>query len=259
MTKYSRDSWFLFISQIITHLSLIPLIIYGTWHHWVIAFIVYFFTGCFGMTMTFHRLLSHKSWKAPRWFEIFGTLCGTYGLTGSSIGWTAIHRQHHHKTDIEGDPHSPEVDGFIKVQWFSMFVTPNPKYAVHLLRDKFHIFLHTYYYHIHVGILVIWLLYDPMLTLAAYLVPACILWNAGSAINTINHLSGYRLHDTKDNSANNFLTGYLMWGEGWHNNHHHDPNNKSFKIKWWEIDIGGWLIERFNTTTIDSNKNTNTT
>ena len=105
----------LLILQIAAHLSFIPMIMYGEWYHWAIAFFTYFVTGCFGMTMTFHRLLSHKSWNAPKWFEIFGTLAGTYGLTGSSIGWVAVHREHHHYTDQERDPHSPKHKGFVRV------------------------------------------------------------------------------------------------------------------------------------------------
>lgn len=241
----------LLFAQIIAHLSIIPMIIYGEWYHWAIAFFVYFITGCFGMTMTYHRLLSHKSWEPPFWFEYFGTLAGTYGLTGSSIGWTAIHREHHHYTDKEGDPHSPKYKGFIHVQWLSMFDKPKPKYAAHLLRSKFHTFLHKNYMLVHLGIFVFWLLIDPMLLVSAYLLPAAILWNAGSFINTLTHMFGYRNHNTNDDSTNIYALGYLMWGEGWHNNHHAHPNNWSFKDKWWEFDMGGWFIERLNTKPID--------
>ena len=107
--KYTKDQYFLLVAQIIAHLSIIPMIIYGSWYHWLLGFGVYFITGCFGMTITYHRLLSHKSWNAPKWFEYFGSLAGTYGLTGSTIGWVAIHKEHHHYTDQEGDPHSPHL------------------------------------------------------------------------------------------------------------------------------------------------------
>jgi len=242
--KYTKDQYFLFVAQIIAHLSIIPMIIYGHWYHWLIAFFVYFVTGCFGMTMTFHRLLSHKSWNAPKWYEYFGSLAGTYGLTGSTIGWVAIHKEHHHYTDQEGDPHSPEHLGFFRVQWLSMFETPNPRYVVKLIRSKFHAFLHKWYFALHLAIAVIWYLIDPMLLISAYLFPAMILWNAGSFINTLTHMTGYRNWETTDNSTNIPLLGILMWGEGWHNNHHYDPQNSSFKYKWWEFDLGGWFIKK---------------
>ena len=241
--KTTKDQYFLFIAQLIAHLSIIPMIMYGAWYHWAIAFFVYFITGCFGMTMTYHRLLSHASWKAPKWFHYFGSLAGTYGLTGSTIGWVAIHREHHVHTDDEDDPHSPAYKGFLKVQWLSMFDTPNPRYVVKLIRNKFHLFTHRYYFLIHLAIAGTWYMIDPMLLVSAYLFPAMILWNAGSFINTLTHMIGYRNHQTSDNSTNIPLLGILMWGEGWHNNHHANPNNSSFKYKWWEIDVGGWFIK----------------
>jgi fatty-acid desaturase len=242
--KYTKDQYFLLVAQIIAHLSIIPMIIYGSWYHWLLGFGVYFITGCFGMTITYHRLLSHKSWNAPKWFEYFGSLAGTYGLTGSTIGWVAIHKEHHHYTDQEGDPHSPVHLGFFRVQWLSMFETPNPRYVVRLIRSKFHAFLHKWYFALHLAIAVIWYLIDPMLLVSAYLFPAMILWNAGSFINTLTHMTGYRNWETTDNSTNIPLLGILMWGEGWHNNHHHDPQNPSFKHKWWEFDLGGWFIKK---------------
>lgn len=242
--KHTKDQYFLFVAQIIAHLSIIPMIMYGSWYHWLIAFFVYFVTGCFGMTMTYHRLLSHKSWNAPKWYEYFGSLAGIYGLTGSTIGWVAIHKEHHHHTDKEGDPHSPQVHGFFRVQWLSMFETPNPRYVVKLIRSKFHAFLHKWYFALHLAVAVIWYLIDPMLLVSAYLFPAMILWNAGSFINTLTHMTGYRNWETTDNSTNIPILGILMWGEGWHNNHHYDPQNPSFKYKWWEFDLGGWFIKK---------------
>tara|TARA_B100000965_G_scaffold346379_1_gene317689 strand:- start:1206 stop:1997 length:792 start_codon:yes stop_codon:yes gene_type:complete len=241
--KYTLDQWLLLFSQFVAHVSIIPMIIYGSWQHWAIAFFVYFITGCFGMTMTYHRLLSHASWKAPRWFHYFGSLAGTYGLTGSTIGWVAIHKQHHHHTDQEGDPHSPQVHGFFRVQWLSMFEKPNPRYVIKMIRDPFHAFIHKWYFLIHLIIFIVWALIDPMLLVAAYLFPAMILWNAGSFINTLTHMTGYRNHDTKDDSTNIPALGILMWGEGWHNNHHWKPSSPTFKYNWWEFDLGGWFIK----------------
>lgn len=243
MTKFSRDQYLLFLFQFLAHLSIIFMIMYGEWYHWAISLFVYFITGCFGMTITFHRLLSHNSWKAPKWFHIFGTIAGSYGLTGSPIAWCAIHREHHRHSDKEDDPHSPLHKGFVKIQWLSMFETANIKYVASMTRDNFLMFVHKNYFIIHTLILLFWLSIDIKLACAAYLTPAAILWNAGSLINTINHLSGYRNFETKDNSRNQPILGYLVWGEGWHNNHHHDPLNPSFKKKWWEFDLGGFFIK----------------
>jgi fatty-acid desaturase len=243
ISRHLPDSYALAVLQIVAHAGFALQFFYGNCYHWILSLLVYFFTGCFGMTMTYHRLLSHKSWPAPRWFEIFGTLCGTYGITGSSIAWVAVHREHHHHTDDDLDPHSPSHKGFLRVQWLSMFEKPNPKYAVHLIRDPFHAWIHKYYVILHITIAVSLLIINPMMLLALYLTPAAILWNAGSFINTLTHMVGYRNHDTKDDSTNVFLLGYLMWGEGWHNNHHNRPNSPRFGERWWEFDIGYFFIK----------------
>lgn len=195
------------------------------------------------MTMTYHRLLSHKSWIAPSWFEKFGTLAGTWGLTGSSIGWVAIHREHHRFTDKTGDPHGPAQKGFYTVQFLSMFEKPNIKYVVDLIRNPFHARIHQYYFYIHLLIFVTLLLISPAILVSCYLAPAAILWHGGSFINTLTHMTGYRNHETSDTSRNIWWLGIFMWGEGWHNNHHANPHNCSFKHHWWEIDIGGFFIK----------------
>lgn len=242
LTRYLPDSWLLFLFQIVAHGALAWQCIYGDVWAWIGTIAVYFVTGCFGMTMTFHRLLSHKSWVAPRWFEIAGTLAGTYGLTGSTIGWVAIHREHHHHTDEQGDPHSPTHKGFFRVQWLSMFEHPNPRYALHLIRDPFHAGLHKWYFVLHTIILIAWLSVGPTAAASLYLAPAAILWNAGSFINTLTHMVGYRNHATGDDSTNISILGYLMWGEGWHNNHHNRPAASNFGERWWELDIGYLFI-----------------
>lgn len=241
-----RDSFLLFFAQVIAHLSIIPLIMYGQWYHYLMAFFVYFITGCLGMTMTFHRLLSHKSYNPPKWFYYLGTLCGFYGLTGSPLAWAAVHREHHRYTDKELDPHSPSHKSFVSIQWLSMFEAAKVRYVPDLLRDKFQVFLHKNYFYIHACVGLVLLLIDPFMLVYLYLVPAAILWNAGSFINTLTHMFGYRNHATKDNSTNLFLLGILMWGEGWHNNHHASPTSHYFGERWWEIDLGGLLIEQLD-------------
>ena len=237
-----RDSYLLFILQFFAHLTIIPFLMYAEWHHYLIVLFVYFITGCLGMTITYHRLLSHNSWKAPKWFNYLGSMCGVYGLTGSPIAWVAVHREHHRHVDTEADPHSPMHQNFFKVQWLSMFDKVNVKYASHLLRDQYQIFLHKYYFQIHLCIIVFWLTIDPFLVIVCYSVPAMVLWNMGSFVNSLNHRFGYKNYNSSDSSTNLIFTGLLVWGEGWHNNHHAKPSNSSFKKMWWELDIGSLII-----------------
>jgi fatty-acid desaturase len=226
----------------ISHISIPLMLIYGQWWHFMVAFGVYFMTGCFGMSMTYHRLLSHRSWRAPRWFEVFGTLCATYGLTGSSIAWPAIHRQHHRFSDKENDPHSPWHKTFMQVQFLSLLPKPSLKLVRDLIADPFHKFLHRHYFTLHALILIAFLVINPFAAVYLYLFPAVMLWHAGSAINTIGHRFGYRNFETADHSQNNPVLGIFMWGEGWHNNHHRYPARASFKVRWFEFDLSAILI-----------------
>lgn len=237
----------LFFLQVVAHIATMYWVFseYFNLFSVSLVFFVYFLTGCLGMSITYHRLLTHRSFKTFKVFEILGTFLATVGLTGSSLSWTAAHRQHHSNADRQGDPHSPNILGYVKAQWLSMFSTVDLKRSP-VLRSKIHQFFHRYYIHINLGYAVIlYLIGNFYAVLIFYLVPACILWNAGSLINTVCHskLLGYRRYEVPDKSVNNPILGVLMWGEGWHNNHHRFQNRPNIGERWYEIDIGYYIIK----------------
>lgn len=220
------------------------MVIYAEWYHWVYALVVYFFTGAIGMSGTYHRYLSHKSYIAPKWWEYFGSLCGTLGGTGSTIAWCAVHREHHRFTDTERDPHSPKHQGVFKVQFLSMFHEPHVRYVPDLLRSKFHYYLHKNYWIIHfIYVIILYFAISPFAIIYLYLFPNLILWHAGSSINTLSHILGRQDHITNDLSTNHWGTGIFVWGEGWHNNHHNNPGDMQFGKKWWQIDITYYVLK----------------
>lgn len=237
--------WTLLLSQLVAHSGFIFLCVTGKKWEWGLALVVYFFTGCFGMTMTYHRLLSHRSWTAPVWFERMGVLMATVGLTGSAISWVAIHRKHHRFTDSEKDPHCPHHKGFIYCQWFSMFEKVDLKYVVDLAKDSFYLNQHRYYFLCNGVYATILFLIEPRALVYAWLAPACILWNAGSSIVTFSHIFGRKDHQIAGNARNSWILGLFVWGEGWHNNHHSQPQCANFSEKWWQFDMGGLLIQLF--------------
>ncbi len=233
----------LFGFQILAHVALALLFVYGDLKNWLVCLLIYFFTGAVGMSMTYHRLLSHRSWKSPRWLKLLGTFLGTIGLTGSALAWVAIHRQHHTSTDKIKDPHSPNIQPWWRVQFLSMYYKPNLRYVKDLLKDKQIVFLHKNYFLVQVLYFAfLWFAFEPFATVYAYLAPAAILWHGGSLINSVGHKWGYRNYKTNDLSVNNPILGIFMWGEGWHNNHHAKPFAKSFRRRFWEIDISAMLI-----------------
>lgn len=248
MKVKQKESYILFLFQLVAHLSVIPMFMYANVSDYLLSLTVYFFTGCFGMTMIFHRYWSHKSWTPPTWFIYFGTLCGVVGLTGSPISWASVHREHHKYTDKEKDPHSPNWKGFVRCQWFSMFGEVHVRYIVDLLKNKKLVWIHKNYVLINIVYsLCLYFFLGPFFVISMHLFPAFVLWNLGSFIITLSHIIGYRNFDIDDNSRNSSFLAFIQFGEGLHNNHHARPNNWSFKYHWWEFDLGGFFIKLLNT------------
>lgn len=214
-------------------LVLTPYLLYaGSTTEFFIAFVVFVLGSCFGGTMTYHRLLAHKSWTAPKWIEYSFVLIETVMITGSAIAWVAIHREHHKHSDSDKDPHSPTYKGFLRMHFLSMLVKPKTKYATDLIRKPFYQFQHKYYIHINLVYAAFLCLLDPFAIVYAWLVPAALVWQSNSMIISFSHKEG--------EPNNNFLLGLLTFGEGWHKNHH--ENWKRVRLHRW--DIGGYFIEK---------------
>jgi len=234
---------------ILFHLIAYPCTLYllytGTMFEWGVVLFLYFFKTTICGTITYHRLLAHKSFVAPKWFEYFGTLLATTGCGGSSISWVATHREHHRHSDTDKDPHSPSIMGYFYVQFLLIYnVVPKIKYVPDLLRSTFHVFVHRYYWLFSLAFALVVTLIDTRALLYAYIVPSLLLWHGQTLVNSLNHSKfGYRNYSTTDFSINNFITGYVASGEGWHNNHHNDPSNPRFGQKWYEFDLGWHIIQ----------------
>lgn len=227
--------------QLIAHCGLFYQIMNPDALSWIASLFVFFLFQCVGLTMTLHRWLSHNGWNPPAWFRPIGIGLATLSLMGPPLSWIALHRYHHKNTDQKEDPHSPLHNSFPKLIWLIMFCPfPNS-----LLGKVQHMgllsFVQKWYFHIHSLLMATTLIY-PSLMVKIYLAPAALNWLAAGAVVTLNHSYGYRNFNTLDNSKNLLLTGYLTFGEGWHNNHHHSPTSTLFSKNWWEIDVGGLII-----------------
>ncbi|MGE0632405.1 MAG: acyl-CoA desaturase [Pseudobdellovibrionaceae bacterium] len=212
-----------------------------SWKLWLTAYLVYFLNGCFGVTITFHRLLSHRSFKIHKYLEYLFSFLGAMGGTGSSIGWVAVHKQHHRYADKTKDPHSPHQSG-LKIL-FSHYVTDFNKWPVRrLITDRFHLFLHNYYHAILFTWAIFWLSLGFEFFIFCFAVPMAIQLWASNLSNWGNHLVGYRNFETVEKSTNCWWLALITWGEGWHNNHHKFPNRWSFRVRWWEFDPSAVVI-----------------
>lgn len=209
----------------------------------------YFMYGSLGIVVTYHRYLTHNSYKThPLITKIFSIL-GALGGTGSTIAWVAIHINHHLKSDKLTDPHSPKYNGFkIFNLDYEKGISSDTKWRMrHLVTDKFHQFLHRYYF----GIIALWftilcLMGGLSLAIWMHLTASVVTVFMSNLVNYIGHkpdmLGGYRRYNLNDDSTNNWLWSIVSWGETWHNNHHRHPKSFSCGEKWWEIDISAYII-----------------
>lgn len=146
------------------------------------------------------------------------------------MAFAMIHRKHHRFSDTEKDPHSPHYKGWFYPMWLVAFAKAEPRYAVDLVKDKLYYWQHTYYFLIvflFVGCLYI---ISPFAIVYAFLAPVAISWIAANSINVLCH--------PKSGVKNSTLLGLLVWGEGYHKNHHDAPGNYRFG----KYDMGSLVI-----------------
>jgi stearoyl-CoA desaturase (Delta-9 desaturase) len=231
----------------------------------VVLALCYLATGL-GVTVGFHRLLTHRSFKTSA--AMRGTLAalGSAAVQGPAIEWVANHRKHHQFSDRPGDPHSPHVDhgsgwrGALRglyhahVGWILAgdALADRERYAKDLLADPVVSFVDRTF--------VLWVLAGMALPFAlgtaltgsviggltALLwggaVRMFLLHHATFSINSLCHFFGRRRFATGDESGNLAWLALPTLGEAWHNNHHAFPTSARHGLRWWQADPSAWLI-----------------
>jgi stearoyl-CoA desaturase (delta-9 desaturase) len=232
------------------------------------VFAVMYALTAIGITVGFHRLLTHRAFQTRRWLRYSLAVFGSMALQGPVIDWVADHRKHHTFADEDGDPHSPHagqgagVRGMVAGLWHAhmgwLFEThgqaSSRRFAPDLLEDPG-------MRRIHRGF--------PLLALLSLLLPfllgfalsggsllaggvSALLWGGlvriflvhhiTWSINSICHFFGRRRFDTDDESTNVFWLALPSLGEAWHHNHHAFPRSAFHGLRWYEFDPSGWLI-----------------
>jgi len=231
----------------------------------LIAFVVMsFVTGCLGITLCYHRLLSHRSFKTHKIVKYFLMLCGTLSLEGDPAWWAATHRIHHMESDQELDPHSPRVSfAWAHMLWLlyddGRAADPNilNRFIPDLADDPWAKFLAKNFGWVNLGFLgaLFGLGYwmgglHMALSLAVWggFLRVVYVWHITWLINSITHMFGYRNYQTRDDSRNIWWVAILSFGEGWHNNHHANPSAARSGHRWWEFDLTYCLIKMMQLT-----------
>ncbi len=220
-----------------------------------------------GITVGFHRLLTHRSFETYRWVRLGWMALGALSVEGSPLVWCAIHRRHHELSDQPGDPHSPHLHGeslvgMLRGLWHAQsgwlftgyWTQPEvERYVPDLLADRALVLVDRLYY--------LWVLVSLAVpTLIGGLVAMSwqgavlgLVWGGlvrifvthhiTWSINSICHVFGRQEFVAHDQSRNNWLCGVLGLGEGWHNTHHAFPTSARHGLDWWQFDAS-WLIIR---------------
>ena len=235
------------------------------WHDLVVLVAVYLLTA-FGVTIGFHRLLTHRAFETYRPVKYVLAVLGSMSVQGPVIGWVADHRKHHAHTDEEGDPHSPHVGhggglrGALRGLWHAhvgwLFQYQSgadaKRYAPDLLEDRGMRAISRNFLLI-VGLSLL-LPAGLGFALSGTLVGALtgLLWGGlvriffvhhiTWSINSICHFFGRRRFATDDESTNVFWLALPSLGESWHHNHHAFPRSAVQGLRWWEIDLSGLVI-----------------
>jgi fatty-acid desaturase len=215
----------------------------------------WFLFGCLGISIGYHRLLSHRSFTPTPLGYYLTSLLGCLATGGSPLTWVGAHRLHHTHPDKKGDPHSGLVDGWLRVYfhvWKPFLI--KRCHLRDLLKDPFQRSLHRHYFLIIISYILLLSLFGREAVIFAYCVPAVMAFHAFGLINTFGHFHGYRSYDVKDNSTNSWVANLLTWGEGWHNNHHKSPSSYRIGRLKYEWDISAWVIEHIPYIAISRNR-----
>ena len=226
-----------------------------------ILVVMYLLAGV-GVTVGFHRLLTHRAFETHRRLKYVFAILGSLSVQGPVITWVADHRKHHAHTDEEGDPHSPHVGhgsglrGLLHAHmgWLmnNMGRAQRRRYAPELMEDAGMRRINRSFELIVLAGLAIPFALGYLLggTLTAALtallwggfVRVFLLHHVTWSINSVCHFFGRRRFDTDDHSTNVFWLALPSLGESWHHNHHAFPRSAQQGLRRWELDPSGAVI-----------------
>jgi stearoyl-CoA desaturase (Delta-9 desaturase) len=235
------------------------------WHDLVVFAVTYVLTGL-GVTVGFHRHLTHRSFETTKGVRAVLAALGSAAIEGPVISWVADHRKHHAFSDEEGDPHSPHVGHGVglrgiarglfhaHVGWLFVHDQRGSKrrFAPDLLRDPVITFIdRTFLLWAAAGLA---LPFGLGVALGGEIAAGltALLWGGGVrmfvlhhltySINSLCHVFGRRPFETGDQSSNLAWLAVPTFGEAWHNNHHAFPTSAVHGLGRWQLDPSALVI-----------------
>ncbi len=251
-SKEHKIKWtpFLFITAI--HIAALGVFFVPfSWGAVGVCVALHWITGGLGITLCYHRLLTHRSFKMWKPLEYLCTIFACLACESGPISWVAAHRLHHAKSDQPGDPHSPR-EGFF---WAHMgwCLSKNKdiddfevykKLAPDLAKDPVHVFLDKY------NIIWTFLLAGGLYAWGGWsyvvwgiFMRVVLVYHSTWFVNSATHVWGYQNFKSDDDSTNLWWVALLSYGEGWHNNHHTFQSSARHGLKPWELDSTYMVIK----------------
>ncbi|MBC7997925.1 MAG: fatty acid desaturase [Leptolyngbya sp.] len=237
----------------------------------VLLFVAFYVYHLLGVTVGYHRLLAHRSFKCPKLVEYFFVTAGYLAFESSPIWWATLHRAHHRYTETELDPHSPRFGntraylGWIFGKHYPEHLNPKLQ-APDLVNDPLYRLLErnnnwhaSHLTNTAIGFgsrLILWALFGwevAALSLAAGLTVQQVPF----MVNLLCHKPylGYKNYDTSDDSTNVPILTLMMLGENWHNNHHAYPGCARNGFRWYEFDVSWLTIKSLSILKLATNVN----
>jgi len=225
---------------------------FWSWQALLVLALLYW-TTVLGVTLGLHRLLSHRSFEAPRWLERALVLMGTLACQSGPIEWVGLHRHHHLHSDQPSDHHDAARGlWWAHSEWMLHWIPAlqeAPRFTGDLRRDPFYRWLDRWFLLVQLPLgLALWFLGEHLavrgggLGLVLWGIPLriVVVYHVTWLVNSATHAVGYRNFDSPDLSRNCWWVALLSFGEGWHNNHHAHPRSARHGLRWFELDIT-WL------------------
>ena len=235
------------------HLACLAAPFFFSWSALALTAFLFWFTGALGITLCYHRLLCHRSFRTPKWFEYVLVTIGCTAWQGGPIQWVGVHRIHHRHSDKDNDPHSPKHGFAWSHIFWCMFSQPEGRdpfsAARDLTRDPWLRFIDKYFWvpqFLLAGLVFLggeWCASLGMETsglswlLWGVCVRTVLVYHSTWFVNSASHTWGYRNFETNDGSTNLWWVALIALGEGWHNNHHAHQRSAAHGMRWFELDL----------------------
>lgn len=205
---------------------------------------LYLLTGM-GITMGYHRLLTHRSFETGPVIKATVLILGSMAVQGRAIDWASNHLKHHAHSDEEGDPHSP-MEGFFHAHIGWLFSAPpadRERYGKRLMNDPVISAIdRTFLIWVALGLAIPFAIAGWEGLLWGGFVRIVLVNHVSWSVNSVCHTFGDRPFDIKDQSRNNWVLGLLAFGEGWHHNHHAFPAMAYHGMSWRQFDLTALII-----------------